>query len=231
MDESNRTDSAFARALGDLKRRGCNLLLVGTPSPDAHAAACERLLGDDTAGSRRRLVVLTDGTYDHDHSHAPETRVVRQAVTTRGSGAASTASGSSGTGPAPAVATSREGPSVREVDATDLGTLSLAVAEEVHELEAGVEASDLRVCVDSLLPLVEENDRAEVTRLLHAVTNRVRGARGMAHYHLPVDRECNAVADLEPAFEAVLELRETAGGPEQRWTILDEDLDSGWLAL
>lgn len=231
MDESKRTDSAFARALGDLKRRGCNLLLVGTPSPDAHAAACERLLGDDTAGSRRRLVVLTDGTYDHDHSHAPDTRVLRQAATTRGSGAASTDAWATGPGPAPAAATSRVGPPVRDVGARDLGTLSLAVAEEIHDLEEGVEASDLRVCVDSLLPLVEENDRTEVTRFLHAVTNRVRGARGMAHYHLPVERECDVVGDLEPAFEAILELRETAGGPEQRWTILGEDLDSGWLAL
>lgn len=219
MDEANESDSAFARALGDLKRRGSNLLLVGTPAPDTHRTVCERLLGDESARSRQRLFVVTDGTYERTAAHEGTVgeRVVTHSASTR-SAAAATA------GPTTTVSSS-------DVAERDLGDLAVEIGGEIDDLESGLEPGELRLCFDSVSPLLENHDRGEAVRFLRALGNRVRAAGGMAHYHLPADREVEAVQAIEPAFDAVVELRSTADGSEQRWHILEEDLDSGWLQL
>lgn len=219
MDDASKSDSAFAQALGDLKRRGSNLLLVGTPSPEPHAAACERLLGDDSVRSRQRLFVVTDGTYERTTAceGAVDERVITHATSTR-SAAAATAGPTTPAGQ-------------RDATGPDLGDLAAAIDGEIDALEAELEPGELRLCFDSLTPILEEHDRGEAVRFLHALGNRVRATQGMAHYHLPADRDVDAVRAVEPAFDAVIELRATCDGPEQRWHILEEDLDSGWLQL
>lgn len=220
MSGGNTNDTAFAQALGDLKRRGSNLLLVGTPAPEAHRAACERLLGDETAGSRRHLFVLTDGTHDHTHHRTDSnTRVITRAATTRSAAATQAVSAPTGA------------PTPREIESDNLGELSWGIAEELIDLEDEGDAGTIRLCFDSLSPILEDHDREEVVRFLHALTNRVRASSAMAHYHLPVERDSEVVRDVENSFDAVIQLRLTNGVPEQRWHILQEDLDSGWLQI
>ncbi|MFB6096621.1 MAG: hypothetical protein ABEJ74_04465 [Haloferacaceae archaeon] len=219
MDSENTNDSAFAQALGDLKRRGSNLLVVGTPAAEAHHDACDRFLGDERP-ERRRLLVLTDGTHDHARHHeGTETRVITRSASTRSAAAAQPAAPGADAGAS------------RDLAGADLGTLSLAIAEDLADLEAEGEASAVRLCFDSLTPILEEYDSGAVLRFLHAVTNRVRGSSAMAHYHLPLERDSDAVRDVEESFDAVVQLRRAGGATEQRWHILQPDLDSGWLPL
>jgi hypothetical protein len=225
MATENSIQSTFSRALGDLKRRGSNLLVVGGPAPAAHEAACVRLLGE-SAGSRERLVVLTDGSFDRTavREGAFDGRVVTYPASTRGAAAATPA------GDAPASPSLDGADTPRRVERRDLGELTATVEDELDAF-GEVDPGGLRLCIDSLTPLVESHDRAELKRFLTAVGNRVRASHGMAHCHLPVSRDDPVVADIEPAFDAVVEVRDGADCPEQRWSVLAENVDSGWLAF
>lgn len=52
----------------------------------------------------------------------------------------------------------------------------------------------------------------------------------MGHMHLPVDYDSNIVHLLKPLFDAVVELREKDGEPQQRWHLLESDLRTGWIS-
>jgi hypothetical protein len=246
MPHESRTGSPFADALAEFKQRGSNLLVVGPPSDRARAAICRRLLGDTSAGTRRRLFVETDGTAscltDCDGPITPETtRIVTRPTPTRSSAAERTppeAGGPTAETDAPATPTDpdpvpdRVGR--RYVTEPALSTLACAVTEEITALADRTDSLDpaeLRLCFDSLTPLVAGNDAVSVRRFLHAITARVRSCRGMAHYHLAAGRRDDVVADLAPAFDAVIELRVDDGRPEQRWHVSDRDLHTDWLPL
>lgn len=246
MPHESRTGSQFADALAEFKQRGSNLLVVGPPSDCARAAICRRLLGDASAGTRRRLFVETDGTAscltDCDGPITPETtRVVNCPTPTRGTSAAeSTPSEADG----PTAGTDTPGnPTDPEAVPDDVGrrhvtepalsTLACAVTDEITALaeQTGtLDPAELRLCFDSLTPLVADNDAVSVRRFLHAITARVRSCRGMAHYHLAAGRRDDVVADLASAFDAVIELR-VDDRPEQRWHVSDRDLHTDWLPL
>ncbi len=116
---------------------------------------------------------------------------------------------------------------------TSAGGLSSLGAEIVGRVdEAGrLGPSQLRLCVDSLEPLLADHPTAHVFRLLHAVTARVRRESGVGHYHLPLEREHEDVALLEPLFDAILEVRTRNGNVEQRWHLQEEATTSSWLSL
>jgi hypothetical protein len=236
MGEQSHAGDAFARALDELKRRGSNLLVVGPPSERARSAICRRLLGDSTAGDRRRLFVVTDGESSCvdrcDGPVTPETvRVVERTTPTRGATVAAVAGGGSVTA---STETTTEGAARREVSTDGLGTLAGVINEEILtflEHTDDFEPSELRLCFDSLTPLVAEHDATDVRRFLDVVTSRVRSCDGMAHYHLAADRRDDAVRDLMPLFEAVVELRVEDGVTEQRWHVTDHGVVTDWLPL
>lgn len=247
MPPQSRTDASFADALAEFKQRGSNLLVVGPPSDRARAAVCRRLLGDASAGTRRRLFVETDGTAscldDFDGPITPETtRLVTRPTQTRSARTAETApagSTESTAGPAtPGDSTDADADAGRvarrHVTEPALSTLACAVSEEIAAFTDGGDSlapAELRLCFDSLTPLVADTDPDDVRRFLHVVTNRVRSCRGMAHYHLAAARDDDVVADLRPAFDAVVELRVDENHPEQRWHVPDRDLHTDWLPL
>lgn len=218
------TTAAFSQALASLKRRGSNLLLVGNGGTEAQLAACSRLLGEGP--DRRRLFVFTDRASSIDDRLPPVERgresvwVVDCTSETRSAAAAST--GASG------------GATRRAVPLDDLVALGEAVSEAVDALDGvagGLDPAELRVCFDSLRPLLAEHDEQRVFRFLHALTGDVRGARGMGHYHLPVDYGSDAVRVLEPLFDAVVEVRIREGHAQQRWHLRDRDITTDWLPL
>jgi hypothetical protein len=247
MPPESRTDASFADALAEFKQRGSNLLVVGPPSDRARAAVCGRLLGDASAGTRRRLFVETDGTAsclgDYDGPTTPETtRLVTRATQTRSARAAESESAAS-SDPGGGV-DSPGGPTHpdavagdighRHVTASSLSTLACAINDEITAFADDCDTLDpaeLRLCFDSLTPLVAGNDTVSVRRFLHAITARVRSCRGMAHYHLAAGRRDDVVVDLAPAFDAVIELRLEDDRPEQRWHVPDRDLLTDWLPV
>lgn len=228
MVPADEGEEAFARSLATLKRRGSNLLVVGAPAEETRLAACRRLLGNGATESRRRLFVLTDATHTNaelgDGPITPETAsIVSQSAYTR-----STAATTLESSPTP------QNVPRREVDGASLGSLAWTIEDEIDRLEShanGLSTGELRLCFDSLTPLLSEHDTAEVRQFLKAVGNRIKASSGMAHYHLPVPKSDPAVDDIASDFDAIIELRLHNGVPEHRWSLQRRNHESGWLPL
>lgn len=218
--------TALIQELDALKQRGSNLLVVGSRMPAAHEAACRQFLGETTTATatRRRLFVLADPCtpvaerLPAEAVSADRHSVLRYEVASRS--AAETPSGATP-------------PRERRVEG-GLGSLGTAVSKAIAEFEAsssGLTPAELRLCFDSLSPLLSEYDSESMFRFLHLLTHRVRSVDGMAHYHLATERDNRFVSLLEPLFDAVVELRLCDGALHQRWWLRDSDLATGWLQL
>ncbi|RQH03128.1 DUF7504 family protein [Natrarchaeobius oligotrophus] len=205
--------ATFAQTLDTLKREGSNLLLVGSGTADAHTAACHRLCGESAGASRYRVVVTEDASQRaHNDCPASEPTVTIEF---------------------PVDDRTTEGETSGD-ERTSLGRLGLEIIETIDEFDTdagGLEPSELRVCVDSLVSLLQNYDTEEVFRLLHVTTSRIDQSRGMGHYHLAVSRDHEAVSLLEPMFDAVVELRTRDGVHEQQWHLRDRDAKTDWVHL
>jgi len=213
--------TAFARTLSSLKQEGSNVLLVGETSGEAHRAACERLLGDDEE-PRRRLFVYAAGSegcgFPPPVPRADESaRIVTQ----------STDDGNAAHVDAPDA-----------IEKTVVGNQLLASlgaevidATAAYEAEHDMDPAELRLCFDSVTPLLREHRSENVFRLLHMVTSRVREVDGMGHFHLPLARDSDYVHLLEPLFDAIVEVRDGDAGLEQRWDLVDKGTNTGWIDL
>lgn len=231
----------FRRRLADLKRNGCNVLLVGT---DALEAACERLLGESGAGRRYRLFVTTDAGPGVARAKlailgsgrdSDEATVVNWAADVRGA-AANEREYWAGRGGERNGARNPNGPPLREVfvDGETLRDLGAAVEREIESFETesgGLTPAELRVCFDSLVPLVTDHPSEDVRAFLGELTEAVERVDGMAHYHLPAEPGSETVESLAPLFDAVIEVRRGREGVEQRWHLADSEFTTGWVAL
>ena len=209
---------AFTSALARLKREGSNLLVVGGASDVAHAEACDRFLGDEI-GDRRRTFVSTERSscVSADVPHDDADRI-RYESPTRSAATTGTA----------------DGPELPTDGVTGLSELGATVVDSIRATDeevGGLEPAQFRLCLDSMRPLLEEYAEREVFRFLHAVTNEVRAADGMGHYHLPVAYEDETVRTLEPLFDAIVEVRVGPDDAQQRWHLRDVEADSDWLPL
>ncbi|SFB95369.1 hypothetical protein SAMN05444422_103218 [Halobiforma haloterrestris] len=205
----------FARTLERLKREGCNVLLVGANATDCHGVVCRRLCGAAGPEPRRRLFV-TDG----------EGPVAEDAAMERGA--------ASGNEVAVRDA-DHVGETIRIDEHDSLGAIGIDIVEAIDDLEdevGGFAPSELRLCMDSVAGLFREHDAERVFRLLHVTASRVDHIDGMGHYHLPLERDHDAVNLLEPLFDAVVELRVRSDGDrrEQRWH-LREGETTDWISL
>lgn len=215
---SESDSSTFANELDALKRAGSTVLVVGTGTASSHERACERLLGDDGSDDRCRLFVATEGA---EHAYLDEfgegtgaTRLITRSESELADGHA-------------------------DVDASVVGTellsnLASEMIETINEFESradGLRPSQLRVCLDSLAPLLTGHDSENVFRLVHMTTSRIRQVDGMGHYHLPVGREHDATRLLEPLFDAVVEVRADGDDAQQRWHLRDQRTPSEWIPL
>lgn len=224
-DRSGGTDeAAFAQSLSALKSRGSNLLVVGTALESAHRDACDRLLGDVEGVPRRRVLVRTDGAGGCGLGPRPgasprTTRVVERVTETR---SAATVGRSDSVFP-----TTR----LDDGGPDDLATAVVGEIDDLVEVAGDPEPAELRLCFDLVRPLLAENDVADVYDALDRITARVREYRGMGHYHLPADPDEQVVRELEPLFDAVIELRLRDGQADHNWKLVDSDVESGWLPL
>ena len=221
VGEPERAEGAvFAQALSALKRRGSNLLVVGAGLDGCHRAACDRLFGDETAPPRRRVQVRIDGECGVRRPGLLDVELVAAGRPGKRSTLAENG--------APA-----QQPRYR-VTTTDPDGLRTAVIDEIDRIEAeagGLSPGELRLCFDSLAPLVLDSDAEYRSRMIEPVATRVRSVNGMAHFHLPVAADDDAVAELESAFDAVITVRTRDGTTEHCWRLVEDDITSGWLPL
>ncbi len=215
----------FSDELSRLKRQGAGVLVVGSVRADQRRDACRRLLGQDSEQVRRRILVSTTGESHQlpllvDDTHPETFSAISYDAQARSAAASSPTAGQS----IPASPT--------EVDTlADLG-IAISSAIEAFESDAnGLEPAELRVGIDTLLPLLEEYGRQQLFKFLHLTNGRTRDANGMAHYHLPVERDARIVPVLSPLFDVVVELRERNGDYQERWVVDDGAHSSGWVTV
>lgn len=207
--------ASFARTLGTLKQEGSNILVVGAETASAHETACQQLLGATNRDSRYRLFVTgEDDRVACERTDDPATdrvHTIDYSSMAFGTEAQPAADG----GPA-------------------LGTLGIEIVETIDEFADaadGFAPSELRVCVDSLVPLLQEYDAEAMFRLLHMATSRVDKACGMGHYHLPLGSDHDAVNLLEPMFDAIVTVRSRDGTDEQQWSLREAEATTDWFEL
>jgi hypothetical protein len=219
----------FAQALSALKRRGSSVLVVGKGRDCSQLDACRRLLGDVTAGPRHRILVSTAEGIDIDRrlpAEGPRSgsiTLVDRAIKTRSAAAGDTTHSTSSIGSV----------STKLVEDDGLGSLGEATTEAIAAVEAEgpLAPAELRVCLDSLTPLLEEHDEHDVFEFLQALGEEIRGVNAMGHVHFPVEYESDRVGALAPTFDAVVELRVEDDRSEQRWHLQDEGITTDWLAV
>ncbi|WP_231185408.1 HalOD1 output domain-containing protein [Haladaptatus sp. DYF46] len=210
--------------LARIKQLGGNLLLVGSVPDSVVDAASIPLLGDSTR-NRTRLFAL------HDRSIS----TVRDRLSSAGSagsdahivdfhsGARSAADGTA----------MRNDPTVHYVDG-DIESFRDEIAAAIERLDSGrgrFEPAELRFCFDTLRPLVENYDEAEVDAFLETLCHHIKEVSGMGHYVLPIDRDSSYVRAIAHRFDAIIELRAGDNGPEQRWHLRETDHTTEWFDL
>lgn len=209
-----------------LKETGGNILVVGAVPDDVVEAASATLLGEPRPG-RRTVLALTDhgvATGDDrlararvspDAARVVDYRPTEGAVRTRSVAASGVTVGDE------EVTTVTGGP----------GALRDAVVDAVYAADraaGGLGPADLRLCIDSLRPVVAADAAGDV---LEPVCEAVADVSGMAHYLLPTSLDANDVRSVQSLFDAVVELRVGGAGPEQRWHLADSGYSTRWFGL
>ncbi|MFA9503130.1 hypothetical protein ACERIM_10140 [Natrinema sp. H-ect1] len=219
------TDGGFSDELSRLKRRGASVLVVGSVQPDQCRDACRRLLGCDADRVRRRVLVSTTAGPHHATHHIDEAGSAALSVIAYETQARNVTTAEPGETPSVGTETT---------EAESLADLGLAIEQGIENFEtstAALEPGEVRLGIDSLLPLLEADGRQRVFKFLHLINGRTRDVNGMAHYHLPVERDARIVQTLSPLFDIIVELRERNGDYQERWTIEDGDRRSGWVSV
>lgn len=215
----NGTDRAerLRAGLESLRETGSALLVVGSVPEPVSKVACEAMRGREPD---ERVVLETGGGYAATPSPATagQSHVLRWATDARG-GTATMSTTSAATSPS------------TDTTVDSLPELAEATEELLAEAASDGPTGDLRVCVGSLLPLVESTSERSTFELLHAVTALTRRAEGLGHAHLPLARESALVQLFEPLFDVTVELRVADGQPQQRWHLHEADVSSDWLPL
>lgn len=219
----------FAAHLAQLKQDGCALLIVGRVPTDQYVQACARLLGDDDAGPRRRLFVITDTDLPgvSNRYALPSTRI--SPATTKQIAWRSEARSTATTAPT-------DTPDIPTTHLHDSGLANLGIEisdaiETFDEQADGLSPAELRLCFNSLDSLLSEHPRAAVFRFLHILIGRLHNVHGMGHFHLPVARETEVVRLFEELFDATIELRLHDSTFQHRWHLHEADLTSTWLPM
>lgn len=224
-------DEQFTAELSQLKRQGASVLVVGSVRTEQRRDVCQRLLGQATVQPRRRVLVSTTGE-GHNMSHLVGD--TESATTTRVSyetHSRSAAASNTDSQPMESVSVSTDESPVTTATLADLGIAISNAIEEFERDATSLAPGELRVAVDSLVPLLEEYGAERVFKFAHLTNGRTRDADGMIHYHLPMDRDSDVVSVLTPVFDIVIELRDRNGAFQERWTINDGDHSSGWLSI
>lgn len=221
------SNDEFAAYLSKLKERGSALLVVGELPRACYDSFCRDVLGDPAAGPRCRILVNTD-----DRSGSPTqsahglaatdvpTRRIVATVSERGGAAAA------------AVGTADE--PITYVDGDNLSKLGIEISEQIRALEAErgeLNSAELRLCFDSLRPLIAAHGEEPVFRFLHVLIGRIQATAGMGHFHLQVEAGDELVATFADLFDAVIELAPHDDRLVQRWSVPERELTSGWISV
>lgn len=229
---------SFSEQLSALEARGASILVTGDVDGAVHAAVGRELLGGPHE-RRRRVLAFSDpglasaenwlptGTpRDPDHLQLVVNGHTRS-VATQGSAGAD-GDPDAGGGPWAGVPDG----SVTVIDDDGLDTFGARVADAIGRVTdwgPDVDAGELRVGVCTLVPLVERGGVQAVAKLTHLLSHQVRDARGRSFFHFPRAVDDEAVTQLRPWFDVMVELADD-GTPRQRWHVVGGS-SSDWFPV
>lgn len=215
VEDPTMPPGAFVQSLSHLDASGGVVLVVGPVGGPDHRTACRGL--SPAVSGAPSILVSTDGFCGEpgDDRERPRPTIAYTAPRRATSASASTA-GIDDDPPAVAYCSTP-------------AELAEAVATAVErETETGGTDTDVRVCLDSLSPLLAEHSEAEVADALGRVAASVRRVAGLAHAHLPLRHDHEIVSELAPACRCVLELDRSAEGMRHRWHFDQRRASTDW---
>lgn len=232
FDERVMGTSEFATALSRLKQHGSALLVVGNVTQEIHQLACRQLMGDPSM-HRQRLFVTTNGSSTNvrsaiENGSKHRDHVIDYVTCYRSATESSDSTHRSMMEAGIETSTASYG------SVSSPSDLVAAIVGNIQDIERDAEPltrGELRVCIDSLSPLIEPNQRETLLRLVRYTAIATRRRRGMIHTHLPVARGTELATLFEPLVDAVVELRVMDGTPQQRWHLIDATVTSDWTDL
>jgi hypothetical protein len=231
MPEHTQGPPALARELRALKRRGCNLLVVNDAS--TVAPSCRRLLGTPALDRRYVFLPTTASVADvlsRCSATDPEPDPARVGVVD-----ASTATRTRSAARPPDLAARPDPTEVwysRVENLADLPRLLELAADHLRRVAPRDPGpGDVRFCLESLDPLVDELDRRQLFRLVHALTGSVRSVRGMGHFHVTRATYASDLDALAPLFDAAVSVEAGDDGPRHRWRLHESGYETDWLPL
>lgn len=224
----HRQYQAFTAHLSSLKQQGSALLVVGNLPAAQYRQLCHQMLGDSATASRRRILITAGETAASPAARLPAPNTTTPYTTTHIQyPPQSRHTPSDGSTASPHLPT-------RSVATSDLSALSLNISEVIDEFQQGrseLSPAELRVCFDSLRPVLSMHNHNAVVQFLYRLIGRITDVQGMGHFHCPVARESESVRFIEDLFDAVVELQNRAGTLYQRWEFPNMDLQSTWLEV
>lgn len=228
MSSDRESVAPFVESLGELKRSGSNLLVIGSVPNEIHHTICKQMLGRSPDTPRCRVVVFSnaDGQSAKDDISTLVSSSPTPIHTINTASQPLTAFEESDTG--------RE--QVARADATDdrLDDLKTILIETIDQLEAannGFAPAELRVCFSMHLRLFDNYERERVSSVIHSMTRRIKQFNGMGHFHLSSPSEQQYRSYLAPYFDGIVRLDSKEGTPYQRWHLCNSDTTSEWLPI
>lgn len=218
----------FARTLGELKRNGSNILVTGLVPDDVRITACKRLLGDPEAGPRYRLFVFTDARKETIHARVPSGApmssnadyLIQYKTTTRDVATSTTDH----------IQDITHVKNIETGDCTDLRTAIIDTLSEIDQQNQTLKPASVRLCFDSLNPLVNDCERSVVHSFLSVVTETIRELQGMGHVHFKGKYGSDEVKSFEQLFDVILELQVKNGALRERWHLREYGYSTDWLS-
>ncbi|WP_433626387.1 DUF7504 family protein [Halomicrococcus sp. NG-SE-24] len=209
--------------LARIKERGGNLLVVGAVPDTVFDAASTLLLGE-TACGRTRVFAL--------HDRGVSTASNRLSMADSSGEDAHVINYHTGARSAADADSRPVDPTVEPVtgDADDLRETVVDTIERLDD-EREFDPAELRLCFDSLRPVVEDNAEDEIDAFLGPICRAVEDVSGMAHYVLPVEYGSRPVRAIASKFDAVVELRARDAGAQQRWHLRTTGYTTEWFDL
>jgi hypothetical protein len=127
----------------------------------------------------------------------------------------------------------------RPPETTDLEVLYERVVDAVESVSRRyqLDAWDLRIAIDSCIPLLEYNELDASVDFFDRIGDLTRDHTGLTHavYPIPLNSEraatADSVDDLLDAFDIHIRVRSQQGHHETQWELLDFDCRTAWLDL
>ncbi len=208
--------------LDRVKRRGGNLLVVGDVPDAVVDDASAFLLGDPDAGRTPVFALHGRGASTAlDRVAAAGGDASRAEILVDGSPTRSAAAWSADDGPTFTPVSGGVG---------EFRDAAIAAVDDADLRADGLDAAQLRFCLDSLAPIADDHGLDALRRFVAPICGAVAGVGGIGHYVLPETRDDAAVAAVEDLFDVVVELRVDVAGTEQRWHLRDAVYTTPWFA-